>query len=142
MLILCDGCKRHVRAEHDTCPFCGASRDRSPVWTPTLSARSRAACLVGGLMIASSGAGCEKSKPTIEPVTAAPPYGMTVSPTHDVAIPIPVVADAGAPSVGGGDAGATDAGAARAADAGSTKAPPTSAAPLYGMPPDRPKPSR
>ncbi len=113
------------------------------MWTPSIAVRSRAAFLLGGVALASV-AGCDKPQQKIEQVTAAPPYGMTADPTHDVPIPIPtpqpVVADAG-PGASDAGAKAPDAGAAadagaKAADAGA-KATPTSAAPLYGMPPPR-----
>ncbi|MBL8606873.1 MAG: hypothetical protein JNL38_06115 [Myxococcales bacterium] len=114
MLIMCEGCHRHVRAEDVTCPFCRRVRDRSDVWAPRVAVRSRAAFLAGGLMLASTGA-CDRFRADrpdaqTEPVTAAPPYGVTADPRFDLPPPPtaepPATSDAQPPRDGGARDGA------------------------------------
>jgi hypothetical protein len=53
MLIPCEGCKRHVRAADDRCPFCGAAITAVPVARSMFEGRlSRAAVFASAVLIA------------------------------------------------------------------------------------------
>lgn len=109
----CSGCRRHVSAEADSCPFCGAAITSSPVAGSPSARLGRAAIFAFGAAVASAGlAGCSE----------------THGPSDDAG----TARDAGA--------GATDAGVDAGYDAGGGVVPPYGAppedaggpAPLYG----------
>jgi hypothetical protein len=53
MLIPCEGCNRHVRADDKACPFCGAAITVVPIARPVLDGRlSRAAVFASAVLIA------------------------------------------------------------------------------------------
>lgn len=71
ILLLCEGCRRHVRGTELKCPFCGAPSLAGPA---APSARRSALALVGLLVAATAGAaGCARERaalyagPPVEP---------------------------------------------------------------------------
>lgn len=53
MLISCEGCRRHVRADDEACPFCGAAVAAAPVARSVLEGRlSRAAVFASAVLVA------------------------------------------------------------------------------------------
>lgn len=136
-LVACSGCRRHVRALDERCPFCGAPRDALVVEHVQMARMSRAATLATALAIA---AGCHSEPTTIthDPAPAKPsPEPLPPKPSSE---PLPA-ADAHLVDDPGGQVDIYGAPPPPPSST-SAKPKPTVPAPPYGIPPPPPpKPS-
>lgn len=107
-LVSCSGCERHVRADDEACPFCGAAVEAPPEPTGRrpVGRLGRAAMFAFGASLALAGCADDRDPPA--PAYGTPP--MDAGPTDDAGGPAPaygaVPADAGPMSddAGGGPA--------------------------------------
>jgi len=88
----CTECNRHVRADHDVCPFCAANIAPHVRRVMPSGRLTRAAVFASAL--AGAGAGAAGCGPGPEP--AAPTDDQHINPTPDAMVPAPpIIADAG-----------------------------------------------
>ncbi len=120
MLVVCPGCRRHVRAEEAHCPFCDHAVSPSPRSAP-LGRRSRSAIAALGFGLSACAAG---SKPNASPASTTAP---TTAPTTSAVAPGDAGPD-GRAEVGDATVASLDAASEDADD-------PIATGVLYGLPP-------
>lgn len=93
MLVLCSSCDRHVRADSEACPFCGASTypKGAPATAPTPAARLGRAAIVtlGALALGGCGDAKSPNQVTVDPVEAGPGPTATATATSTATAPPP-----------------------------------------------------
>lgn len=81
---VCSCCKRHIRIDEETCPFCGEATEgvllRRRVGRPRRASRAAYLMLSAGAWVGAAGCDGEEQKTEEPPMASQPVYGLPVEP--------------------------------------------------------------